>query len=454
MPWWEGKDCVSTDCIPAAYYNGVLDKGEEAWDCVFGTDTGGPFATVPRVKASDSICAAHITLVRGYINQMYDECGECGWSDLGEPCKDSQDPESGDKCCFCDYYCLDTALDCILENCCGQCYSEFKIEYNCLTGVAGAMTYSTICSTETKTTGQWLYLSKPAEDKCTVVWYEKCDRACESDSNCLKKCIDIWEVTYIKATGTFSSVTCAGVVCDYVEDHPNLDDGWFKHEIDGSGNCVLRAEISGSECINSSDHCTSPCSSSAPALPSAADARSVCEIGCPSGDPSVRLTVTGPSGTINWCGETWNLPGDSGVEKSVCPTKYTRVNNMGPSSSRWNATHSWNFNTINGLDLRIMYTLRTNAVPPIFRRISFQIGGGANIKSVFLKGLSVLAGGFWKGSGSARPIPVSLVSTPTWTTLFSTMDQTFSSYDIGDDMFGSYTVGGITYSHARGFDWP
>lgn len=40
-------------------------------------------------------------------------------------------------------------------------------------------------------------------------------------------------------------------------------------------------------------------------------------------DPSMLITVTGGvTSTITWCGETWNLPGDSGVQKEVCPTFY------------------------------------------------------------------------------------------------------------------------------------
>ena len=39
-------------------------------------------------------------------------------------------------------------------------------------------------------------------------------------------------------------------------------------------------------------------------------------------EPEMLLTVTGTTGQVTWCGETWNLPTDSGVEKSVCPTEY------------------------------------------------------------------------------------------------------------------------------------
>ena len=48
---------------------------------------------------------------------------------------------------------------------------------------------------------------------------------------------------------------------------------------------------------------------------------------CPDGmggfDPSMAGTVTGASGTITWMGETWVLPGESGVTKCVCPDMYS-----------------------------------------------------------------------------------------------------------------------------------
>ena len=39
--------------------------------------------------------------------------------------------------------------------------------------------------------------------------------------------------------------------------------------------------------------------------------------------PSMLLTVTGTSGTVIWCGKTWNLPADSGEEREVCATSIT-----------------------------------------------------------------------------------------------------------------------------------
>jgi len=38
--------------------------------------------------------------------------------------------------------------------------------------------------------------------------------------------------------------------------------------------------------------------------------------------PSIVVSVTGGSGTIDWCGKTWNLPSDNGVQQRVCPDFY------------------------------------------------------------------------------------------------------------------------------------
>lgn len=125
MGWWSGGACATDTCIQAAYYNSILDKGEEAWNCVYGTTDGGPFASIPRVSANTTaVCANDVNLVRGYIDQMTDPddggCTQCTWDQLDDPCPQSRDVVSGvDPICVCDYFCLENALDCIIQNCCG-----------------------------------------------------------------------------------------------------------------------------------------------------------------------------------------------------------------------------------------------------------------------------------------------------------------------------------------------
>jgi hypothetical protein len=62
--------------------------------------------------------------------------------------------------------------------------------------------------------------------------------------------------------------------------------------------------------------------------------------------PQMLMTVTGAGpGTVNWCGEAWVLPGESGVEKAICPTQY-----FGPNPFPFNYRHRWRHS--NGIFLR------------------------------------------------------------------------------------------------------
>ncbi len=45
---------------------------------------------------------------------------------------------------------------------------------------------------------------------------------------------------------------------------------------------------------------------------------------CIGNEPELLRTVTGASGTINWGSQTWVLPGESGVQKTACPTLYQK----------------------------------------------------------------------------------------------------------------------------------
>jgi len=49
------------------------------------------------------------------------------------------------------------------------------------------------------------------------------------------------------------------------------------------------------------------------------------------------LSISGTTGTIVWCGKTWNLPSDSGKKQEVCPTYYNSAKDG----------KTWNCNSIN-----------------------------------------------------------------------------------------------------------
>lgn len=170
----------------------------------------------------------------------------------------------------------------------------------------------------------------------------------------------------------------------------------------------------------------------------------ICEINLCDPDPEVLATVTGTTGTINWCGETWVLPGDSGVEKIICPTSYAHYTQYTSIYSQ-QALHSWKYvQTLSLLDL----TLRRdfNVGSPLlldkYNRISLD-GSNWGIKRVTQ---------FSPGS------PTSYFNTTVVPTTFAfplgDAMPTLANYDITDNFFFSHTIGGVTYSWARGLGWP
>lgn len=68
--------------------------------------------------------------------------------------------------------------------------------------------------------------------------------------------------------------------------------------------------------------------------------------------PTIYLTVTGSSmRAINWCGELWQLPADSGERKEVCPTGYLRqLRQKTGSDGTWIFTNKedWSFRQVGG----------------------------------------------------------------------------------------------------------
>ena len=142
--------------------------------------------------------------------------------------------------------------------------------------------------------------------------------------------------------------------------------------------------------------------------------------------PTMTLTVTGSSGTVNWCGETWVLPGDSGTQKSVCPSNYTLL------TSGSDLRHTWGFGGPSTGSLNLERTYQTTLSSGI-NRIFLNYGSGrltdyhAGITLDTFQ-IGVLS------SGSALP--------------------SGSSYTLNSNFFGSYTFGGITYAWEKGDGWP
>jgi hypothetical protein len=157
-------------------------------------------------------------------------------------------------------------------------------------------------------------------------------------------------------------------------------------------------------------------------------------------NPNLQLTVTGASGSVTWCGETWNLPADSGDTRCVCPTTWTETINY-VSANYYKATNKWeytNVNTTNMIIGRYAYTT------------GFPIGGAfANYISAFNRALWNLRSGPKTNFGvNAQNVPAG------FTDIDTVAYPTKSAYAITNDFFTSVTNGGITYTWAKGINWP
>ena len=173
-------------------------------------------------------------------------------------------------------------------------------------------------------------------------------------------------------------------------------------------------------------------------------------------DPEMLCTVTGASGTINWVGETWVLPGDSGVEKSVCPTTHTigrGFRNAGVGSyPNYYANHGWRFGdslvlerSYNVLNFGTWYRAQTN------------YEANKNFIRVDPSAAVIDQQNNFNYSGGALPIPPTFFSTPDNSLGVlgpSYAAPYYANYVIPDGFFASYTTGGITYTWARGAGWP
>jgi len=168
-------------------------------------------------------------------------------------------------------------------------------------------------------------------------------------------------------------------------------------------------------------------------------------------DAEMLLTVTGASGTVNWCGETWNLPTDSGVQKSVCPTSYGKGQYTQGTSpyTYWIANHIWNYFGSSGLIL--------------YRNAETRKAGGSYVRTAgnyFVISLRVV-GALDKGIAQAltpqstRPVAATtaFLGYSTIGLLTSGDGAEWTDYQLTNNFFGSYTTGGITYAWAKGQGW-
>lgn len=177
-------------------------------------------------------------------------------------------------------------------------------------------------------------------------------------------------------------------------------------------------------------------------------------------DPTMLLTVTGDSGTINWCGETWNLPADSGEQREVCPTSYNKGKGYTQTTThptlylvdRFQAGHWWSFNS----DLNLYRNY--NIVRPTTGTNWYQ-----PLPTYNMNRLQVKTAGFTDYSAfvhlfaptPSRPISFSATSTNGSDLGFigGVPGALYSDYELTNEFFGSTVNGGITYEWEKGAGW-
>lgn len=166
-------------------------------------------------------------------------------------------------------------------------------------------------------------------------------------------------------------------------------------------------------------------------------------LGCPNDWPSMLLTVTGTSGTVTWCGETWTLPADSGQTREVCPTDYTdKTTNL--SSGLWRSVW-WRYDTTNR---QLRQTRRVYFSGGTFPT-QYTTGMNANRDTQYLQVKTDKDKFDITASGTnTTHNTLSVLNINSGTKL-----PTYSNVVIHDGYFGSYTTSGITYTWAKGSGW-
>jgi len=161
-------------------------------------------------------------------------------------------------------------------------------------------------------------------------------------------------------------------------------------------------------------------------------------------------------GTINidWCGNTWTLPANSGAINSVCPTSYNlnnTGNDVGEGWAFWPTT-GWN-----NLEL----TRRFQFLPTYSTTIRNELVLIAPRK--LASSTHALVGFF--GIDGVSWLPTTPQRTPTfatqsslwlnvaWPRTIGMAAPTASDFQVADWQFGNYSKRGLTFTWARNADW-
>lgn len=168
---------------------------------------------------------------------------------------------------------------------------------------------------------------------------------------------------------------------------------------------------------------------------------------CANDYPEVVLTVTGTTGTITWCGETWVLPGDSGVQKTVCPTTFWKQQEYQIDK-----------------DVRVQHIWKKAGQLSMSRQYNLSYSSGSGwwaskdtcFNKVKFKG-SVTDSVLWSWYSSNFPLvggPLTEYQYIYLSLISNEATVTYNNYLITNAFFGSYVDGTTTYTWERGNGWP
>jgi len=187
---------------------------------------------------------------------------------------------------------------------------------------------------------------------------------------------------------------------------------------------------------------------------------------CSDEDPEMLITVTGGTGTITWCGESWT-EGQRGETRTICPTHYLKGKTTDLTNTEYywkQALHRWYHRpgAVLSLILRRSYNVYQERPPSTTFTGTFghgAISGGSSHmfeNAVTFEDL-IRRRDRTRFYGSKPTLPAAFNTDTSYKDsqigIMTVGQPYYTDYDISDDMFGSYLTGGVTYTWARGNGW-
>ena len=168
---------------------------------------------------------------------------------------------------------------------------------------------------------------------------------------------------------------------------------------------------------------------------------------CADGEREMILSVVGPSGSANWCGETWTLPGDSGVEKKVCGVY---VKEQAVSGYYNHAQERWNYASSLGMYRQYGININTtfwSSVAPAANRVGLIVS--SYVDSIQFRG---------SGTPATRPSlagwPSSYIAASSLGILSGADAATYNDYLLLSKQYqNTVAIGANSYSWRKGAGW-